>query len=176
MHNLGGRGTNMPHTNTAQLLTLQQYTRQLYTIDTHGRGEGRSNTPTSWCRCAPTSSPQSKRTSTPAKRKWIPSLHLGKTSRSPTTQATSWKEGGGDSLTLRGCLCGACVRRLAPPPPDILCCVCFVVHMPMPKFVCVRGGRAHMPIHVSSVLDLLVYVYYPSTPPPLWCPLEAIHA
>ena len=49
-----------------------------------------------------------KKTSTPAKRKWIPSLTLNTTSRGPTTQTTRWKGGGGaDSLTLRRCLCGA---------------------------------------------------------------------
>ena len=31
------------------------YTRQPHTTDTHGREEGRSNTPTSWCHCVPTS-------------------------------------------------------------------------------------------------------------------------
>ena len=73
------------------------YTRQPHATDTHGREEGRSNTPTSWCHRVPTSShPHSnKKTSTPAKRKWIPSLTLSTTSRGPTTQTTTWKGGGG---------------------------------------------------------------------------------
>ena len=36
-----------------------------------------------------------KKTSTPAKRKWIPSLTLSTTSKGPTTQTTTWKGGGG---------------------------------------------------------------------------------
>ena len=54
-------GQSIPRTNIAQLLTLQQYTRQPHTRNTHGREEGRRNTPTSWCHCVPTSSPQSKK-------------------------------------------------------------------------------------------------------------------
>ena len=45
---------------------------------------------------------------------------------SPTTQITMWKGGGGDSLTLRGCLCGACGRPLTPPShltSYVVCCV-----------------------------------------------------
>ena len=32
------------------------YTRQPHATNTHGREEGRSNTPTSWCHCVGTSS------------------------------------------------------------------------------------------------------------------------
>ena len=69
VHTRGGGGCitwehwqqGIPLTNTAQLVTLQHYTKQPHTTDTHGREEGRSNTPTSWCHCVPTSSPQSKK-------------------------------------------------------------------------------------------------------------------
>ena len=60
LHNLGGGGIKHT-THTAQLLTLQQYTGQPHTTNTHGREEGRSNTPTSCGHRVPTSSPQSKK-------------------------------------------------------------------------------------------------------------------
>ena len=71
------------------------YTRQPHTTDTHGR-EQVTHLP-----LGVTVHPllhihiPIKKTSTSAKRKRIPSLTLSTTGRGPTTQTTTWKEGGG---------------------------------------------------------------------------------
>ena len=65
------------------------------------------------------------------------------------------------------------VFDLLPPPRDILCCVLCCAY----AYAKMWGGVAHICVCMRQVCwFLLVYVYYPSTPPPLWCPLDATHA
>ena len=97
------------------------YTRQPHATDTHGKEEGRSDTPTSWCHCVPTSShPHSNEKNWHTCKEEMDTLpNLTQNTHGPTTQTTTWKEGGGGAggSPLRGCLCGACVRPLGAPPP-----------------------------------------------------------
>ena len=78
------------------------YTRQPHTTDKHGREEGRKKHLPLPVTVYPLLDIHIgiKKTSTPAKRKWIPTLTLSTTSRGPTTQTTTWKggRGGGGGL------------------------------------------------------------------------------
>ena len=112
-----------------------------------------------------------KKTNKPAKRNWIPSLTLGKTSRGPTTQTTTWKEGGGGLIARhsRG-VCAVLVFDLLahPHPREILCCV--VLCICLCQSVCVWGGGGgvgpQMPMHASNVLVWIGVCVLPLQPTP----------
>ena len=174
-------GQHIPLINTAQLLTLQQYTRQPHTTNTHGREEGSSNTPTGWCHCVPTSShPHSNQKNHHICKEEMDTLpNLRQNKRGPHNPDHNMERGGGGGRIARHSrgVCAVFVFDLLahPPTPVISCAVCCVVHEPMLKCVC--GGGRYICLCMSQVCwFLLLYVYYPSTPPPLWCPLDATHA
>ena len=94
---------------------------------------------------------------TPAKRKQIPSLTLGPTGRLAPAPTPQNAKGGGDSPTLRGCLCGVCVCPLTPIPTLDTCVMCCGVHMPMQNCVCAsRGGGGHICVCMRQVCWLLL--------------------
>ena len=95
------------------------YTRQPHTTDTHGREEGRSNTPTSWCHCVPTSShPHSNQKNQHTCKEEMDTLpNLKHNKQGPHNPHHNMERGGGvDGSTPRGCLCGACVWPLTQTP------------------------------------------------------------
>ena len=107
-----------------------------------------------------------QKTSTPTKRKCIPSLTLSTTSRGPTTQTTTWKGGEGALIAQhRGCVCAVLVFGLLASLPtlDIVSCVLCCAYAFAKLCVC-WGGGGHMRMHASSVLlAMSVCVMHPST-------------
>ena len=161
-------GQSIPLTHKAQLLTVQQYSTQPQTTDTHGGEEGRSNTPTSWCHCVRTSYcnyevNRFKKQKHTCKKVMDtrPNLKHNK-HRSPTPQTTAWKAGGGGGLIARhsGGVCAVLVVGVllhASHQHRMLCVVS------MPNCVCGGGGGAHRHIHAPTMF-VSMCVYH-GTPP-----------
>ena len=104
----------------------------------------------------------------------LPNLRQNK--QGPHNLDHNMERGGGGLIPRHsGAVCAVLVFDLLahPPPRDILCCVLCCAY----AYAKVWGGGGHICLCMRQVCSfLLVYVYYPSTPPPLWCPLDGTHA